>query len=72
MKSINLSIYISNYLAKYLPGIAGLSTNTILSYSVNSHFKLGNFLILKYLDYIKTECYSQINQENTLLILKLS
>lgn len=32
MKPINLSIYISNYLAKYLPGIAGLSTNTILSY----------------------------------------
>ncbi|TJX12761.1 integrase [Tissierella creatinini] len=32
MKQINLSVYISNYLSKYLPGIAGLSTNTILSY----------------------------------------
>lgn len=32
MKPINLSVYISNYLSKYLPGIAGLSTNTILSY----------------------------------------
>jgi len=32
MKFINLSIYISDYLSRYLPGIAGLSTNTIFSY----------------------------------------
>lgn len=32
MKITDFSLQLSNYLGKYLPGIAGLSTNTILSY----------------------------------------
>lgn len=32
MKPTDFSIHVSTYLSKYLPGMAGLSTNTILSY----------------------------------------
>jgi integrase/recombinase XerD len=32
MKPTDFSYHLSNYLSKYLPGIAGLSMNTIMSY----------------------------------------
>ena len=46
MTEYNFSYYLSNFLGKYLPGIVGVSTNTVLSYRDTS---------VLYLRFMKTE-----------------
>ena len=46
MMEYNFSYYLSNFLGKYLPGVVGVSTNTVMSYR-------DTFVL--YLRFMKTE-----------------